>query len=130
MSTGTELGFDIDEKTVELFDAILVNIATDKEVKKEFKKIQFIKTLQNKYDKSKGPIRQLMEKMGKLEKTYAGIQMDNRRLVSDMNTLTQIIKDFAAATDPKYQNPEYQNRAIKQLRGIKLRTSTYTWNNK
>ena len=125
MSTGTDLGFDIDEEIVDLFDSILVNIATDEGIKEEFKKLQFIKILQNKHNKLKGPIRQIMEKMGKLEKTYANIQMDNRRLVSDMDTLTQIVKNFAAAT-----NPEHRNRAIEQLQGINLRKLTYSWNNK
>lgn len=128
MSTGTDLGFDIDEETVELFDAILVNIATDKELKGEFKKLRFIKTLQNNYNKSKGPIRQLMEKMGKIEETYASIQMDNRRLVSDMDTLVSTIKEFAGTA-----NPEHKDRALKKLQGINLRNlrnATYSWNNK
>lgn len=125
MSAGTDLGFDVDEETIELFDAILVNIATDKELKEEFKKLRFIKTLQNNYNKSKGPIRQLMEKMGKIEETYVSIQMDNRRLVSDMDTLIRTIKEVTDAA-----NPEHKYRALEKLQGINLRSSTYSWNNK
>ena len=125
MSIGTDLGFDIDEETVNLFDSILVNIATDEELKKEFKKLQFIKSLQNKHNKSKGPIRQLMEKMGKIEETYVGIQMDNRRVVSDMNTLIEAVRDFAAA-----HNAEQKHRALERLQGINLRYSSYSWNHK
>ena len=125
MTTVTDLGYDINEENVDLFDSIIVNNETDEGIKAKLKKLQFIKILQNKHNKLKGPIRQIMEKMGKLEKTYANIQMDNRRLVSDMDTLTQIVKNFSAAT-----KHEHRNREVEKEQDINLRKLTYSWNNK
>ena len=37
MSTGTDLGFDLDEETIETFDAILLACTQDPELKEELK---------------------------------------------------------------------------------------------
>jgi len=57
------IGFDLDEETVETFDAILLALTQDPELKDEFKKLKFIQSLKDKYDGSKGPIKQIIQKL-------------------------------------------------------------------
>lgn len=123
MSTGSELGFDIDEETIELFDAILVNLTYDDELKEEFKKLRFVKTLQSRYNSSKGPIKQLMEKMAKIEKTYYEIQMDNQRAVRDMSEMARAVQNFANA-----RTAEQKKQSLQRLEGITFREGAYSWN--
>ncbi len=85
-------GYDLDEETVKLFDSILVNIATDPELRHEFKKMQFIKTLEGKAPKGPGPIQQLLEKTAKLERNYLDINMDLRRVISDMQHMERQLR--------------------------------------
>lgn len=132
MSAETDLGFNFDPETIELLDAILLNITTDEELNEEFKKLKFIKTLQSKYDGSSGPIRQMMDKMAKIEKThyqwqkeFARTKMDMKRAIADMTEATRTIRTAAQAGDTiaKYE-------ALKKLEGMEYRQNSYTWNEK
>ena len=132
MSTGTDLGFNFDPETIELLDAILLNITTDDELHEEFIKLKFIKTLQDQYDGSKGPIRQMMDKMAKIEQEHTAllndhvrVQTDCRRAVADMTTAAKAIRAASAAPtdDARFQ-------ALKKLEGIEHRQNSYTWNQK
>lgn len=132
MSTGSELGFDLDEEVVELFDAILLNITRDKELNEEFKKLKFIKTLQSKYDGSKGPIKQMLEKLAKIEKEtlemrleFVKTKVDCRRAVEDLTFVCHTIREAAKTED---KNVRYN--ALKKLEGVEQRKSQYSWNHK
>ena len=70
MSSGTNLGFDLDEETIEMFDSILLALTQDPELREEFTKLKFIQVLKNKFDGSDGPIKQMMQKMTKLERDF------------------------------------------------------------
>jgi hypothetical protein len=126
------LGFDLDEETVEVFDAILRNVLTDKELNDEFKKLKFVQKLHDNYDETKGPIRQIIEKLGKIEKDYDTIlnehlkvQRDMRRAVADMTETTRTIRTAAMTQDA---NSKYE--ALKRLEGLEYRQNSYTWNDK
>jgi hypothetical protein len=126
------LGFDLDEETVEVFDAILRNVLTDKELNDEFKKLKFVQKLHDNYDETKGPIRQIIEKLGKIEKDYDTIlnehlkvQRDMRRAVADMTETTRTIRTAAMTQDT---NSKYE--ALKRLEGLEYRQNSYTWNDK
>lgn len=132
MSTGSDLGFDLDKETIELFDAILLNIVHDEELNEEFKKLKFVKTLQSKYDGSNGPIKQIIQKLSKIEKTnyemrkeFARAKVDCRRAVEDLTLATRAIREAATAED---RDAKYA--AMKKLEGIEWRKAQYSWNHK
>lgn len=89
------IGYDLDEETVKLFDSILVNIATDPELRQEFKKLQFIKTLEGKMPEGKGPIQQLLEKTAKIERDQLEQNMDLRRVITDLQHIARTVDKIA-----------------------------------
>jgi len=128
----TQLGFNIDEETIEMFDSILLALTQDPELREEFTKLKFIQVLKNKFDSSDGPIKQMMQKMAQLERGFTEIreeqtkaQMDMKRAVSDMTSATRSIR---AAAEAKNKEEKYQ--ALKKLEGIQFRHGSYTWNQK
>lgn len=130
MSTGTVLGFNLDEETIELFDAILLNLSQDAELNEEFTKLKFVRKLHDKYDGSKGPIKQILEKLSKIEQDYvtmrhqhANTQTDMRRAIADMTEATRTIRTAAQARD---KNEKYN--ALKKLEGMEHRLKQYSWN--
>lgn len=139
MSAETEIGFDLDEETVELFDAILLAVTQDEQVSEEFNKLKFIRSLKNNYDSSPGPIRQMIQKLAKIERDqshmlaeHAKSRMDMRRAVEDMRRavedmtlLSMTIRDAALIDD---RNAKYEK--LKALEGLELRRKTYSWNQK
>ena len=132
MSTGTDLGFDLDEETIELFDAILLNLSQDRELSDEFKKLKFVRKLHDNYDGSVGPIKQILEKLSKIEKDYitmrhqhTTVQTDMRRAVADMTEVTRTIR-IAAMTEDRLT----ATQAAKKLEGIEHRLKQYSWNHK
>lgn len=132
MSTGTELGFDLDEKTIEIFDSILLALTQDPELNEEFTKLKFIQILKNEFTDTDGPIKQLIQKIGQLERSFAEMQiehvkaqLDMKRAVSDMTSATRAIR---AAAEAKSKQEKYQ--ALKKLEGIQFRHGSYTWNQK
>ena len=132
MSTPTDLGFNLDEETIEMFDSILLAITQDPDLNEEFTKLKFIQVLKDKYDGSEGPIKQLMQKMAQLERSFTVMtdehtkaQMDMKRAVSDMTSATRAIRGAAQA---KSKEEKYQ--ALKKLEGIEFRKGSYTWNQK
>jgi len=125
-------GFDLDEATVDTFDAILIAIANDPELGEEFTKLSFIQTLKGEYDGSDGPIKQIMQKLAQIEQghnhmvtEHAKAQMDAKRAVSDLTAATEAIRAAAGAV-----NQEERNKALQKLEGIKFRQGSYTWNQK
>jgi len=112
-----QLGFDLDTETVRLLDAIITNISQDDEVKEEFKKLSFIKTLADKYDNTPGPIEQLLEKVSQIEKHKFQESMDLRRLISDVEHLAQVIERYAP------QSAE----AVKGIKDIDKRSKYYSF---
>jgi len=132
MSADTEIGFDLDEETVELFDAILLAVTQDEQVSEEFNKLKFIRSLKNNYDSSPGPIRQMIQKLAKIERDqshmlaeHAKSRMDMRRAVEDMTLLSRTIHDAAMLDD---RNAKYEK--IKALEGLEYRKQHYSWNQK
>lgn len=130
MSTGTELGFNLDEETIELFDAILLNLTQDAELAEEFTKLKFVRKLHDNYDGSKGPIKQIMEKLAKIEKEYHDMVADHivietnmRRAIADMTDATRAIR---AASTARTATEQYE--ALKKLEGMEYRQNSYTWN--
>ncbi len=128
----TQLGFNLDEETIEMFDSILLALTQDPELKEEFTKLKFIQVLKDKFDGSDGPIKQLIQKMSQLERGFremkvehAKAQMDMQRAVSDMTEATRTIR---AAAEAKSEEEKYQ--ALKKLEGIQFRQGFYTWNQK
>lgn len=87
-----DMGFDLDDETVILLDAILTNIATDSELKEEFKKLKFIKSLGDNYNNKRGPIRQLLDKVAEIERDRFHANLDMRRLIADMQHLAQVVE--------------------------------------
>jgi len=127
-----ERGFDLDEETVELFDAILLAITSDDEVAEEFKKLKFIRSLKDNYDGSPGPMRQIITKLAKIERDYSVIsadyaqaRLDLRRAVEDMTLLSKTIREAAMVED---RNMKYEK--MKALEGLEFRRKTYSWNQK
>jgi len=125
-------GFDLDEETVETFDAILLALAKDPELAEEFTKLKFIQVLKDEFDGSDGPIKQIMQKLAQIEQGYshmvtehAKAQMDTKRAVSDLTMATDAIR---AAAEAKNKEEKYQ--ALKKLEGVKFRQGSYTWNQK
>lgn len=125
-------GFDLDEKTIEMFDSILLALTQDPELSEEFKKLKFIQILKDKFDGSDGPIKQMMQKMTQLERSFVVMsdehtkaQMDMKRAVSDMTSATRAIRGAAEA-----KNKEEKYQALKKLEGIEFRKGSYTWNQK
>jgi len=92
MVSADELGFDLDIETVRLLDAVITNIASDAEVKEEFKKLSFIKSLGNTYDETPGPIEQLLEKVARMEKSKYREAEDLYRLIGDVQHLAAIVE--------------------------------------
>jgi hypothetical protein len=132
MSAETEIGFDLDEETVELFDAILLAVTQDEQVSEEFNKLKFIRSLKNNYDSSPGPIRQMIQKLAKIERDqshmlaeHAKSRMDMRRAVEDMTLLAKTIRDAAFIDD---RNAKYEK--LQALEGLEFRRKTYSWNQK
>jgi hypothetical protein len=130
MANGTEFGFNLDEETVEIFDAILLALTQDPELKEEFTKLKFIQKLKDNYDGSKGPMRQIMEKLAALEKMNGSImnehmsaQRDMRRAVEDMTNATRQIRNAVLA-----QNATDKMRAVQKLEGMEIRQTHYSWN--
>ena len=132
MSTGTDLGFDLDEETIELFDAILLNLSQDRELSDEFKKLKFVRKLHDNYDGSVGPIKQILIKLAKIEQDYSTmsrehtrIQTDCRRAIEDLTLVCRAIREAAKAKDDTARYNE-----LKKLEGIEFRTSQYSCNHK
>ena len=130
MSTGTDLGFNLDEETIELFDAILLNLSQDAELHEEFIKLKFVRKLHDKYDGSIGPIKQILIKLAKIEQDYStmknnhmAMQMDLKRAVSDMTEATRTIRTAAHTQDT---SEKWQ--ALKKLEGMEHRLKQYSWN--
>ena len=117
----TELGFDLDEETVKLFDAILVNIATDPELKEEFKKLKFIKALENKHNDAKGPIQQLLEKVALIEKDRFEGNMDLRRVIADMEHLAKVVQQTL---------PPENKEQLRGIHEVKKNMKYYTYQGK
>ena len=125
-------GFDLDEKTIETFDSILLALTQDPELQEEFTKLKFIQILKAKYDSSDGPIKQIMMKLSQIEQAqkhmideHTKMQMDLKRAVADMTHATKAIRQAAMSKDAQVQRD-----ALKQLEGIELRIPSYTWNQK
>jgi len=125
-------GFDLDEETIETFDAILLALTQDPELKEEFKKLKFIQTLKDKYDGSKGPMKQMIEKLSHIEKEHAimvnehvKVQTDMRRAVADMTEATRTIRTAAMTEDRAVASA-----AAKKLEGMEHRMKQYSWNHK
>ena len=123
-------GFDLDEETIETFDAILLALTQDPELKEEFKKLKFIQSLKDKYDGSKGPMKQMMEKMSQIEQEQAAMvkehiktDTDLRRAVSDMTEATRTIRTAAMTEDR-----QTATNAAKKLEGMEHRLKQYSWN--
>ena len=126
------LGFDLDPETVEVFDAILRNVLTDKELNDEFKKLKFVQKLHDNYNETKGPIRQIIEKLGKIEQDYKTIMDEHirtetnmRRAIADLTEATRTIRTAAMTQD---QNSRYN--ALKKLEGMEYRQDSYNWGDK
>lgn len=116
-------GFDFDPELIDLFDAILQNIHDEGELKEEFSKLKFIKKLEGTYNSKPGPLKQLIEKMGTMEREFTNTQLDMRRMTADMNhTIDAIKKAVNAQTQMDLQE------SIDQLQGIKKRQRNYEWN--
>ena len=125
-------GFDLDEETIETFDAILLALTQDPELREEFKKLKFIQTLKDKYDGSKGPMKQMIEKLSHIEKEHAimvnehvKVQTDMRRAVADMTEATRTIRTAAMTEDRAVASA-----AAKKLEGMEHRLKQYSWNHK
>lgn len=125
-----DAGFDLDEETIETFDAILLALTQDPELREEFKKLKFIQALKDEYDGSKGPIKQIIEKLSKIEQEHAAMlavhtttQTDLRRAVSDMTDVTRTIR-MAAMTEDR----QTATQAAKKLEGMEHRLKQYSWN--
>ena len=125
-------GFDLDDETVETFDAILLALTQDPELKDEFKKLKFIQTLKDNYDGSKGPMKQVMEKLSQLEREnriiadeHMKAQRDMRRAIEDMTSATRQIRNAVLA-----DNATTKMRAVQKLEGMEHRQAHYTWNQK
>jgi len=128
----TQQGFDLDEETIEMFDSILLALTQDPELREEFTKLKFIQVLKDKFDGSDGPIKQMMQKMAQLERSFTVMQeehtkaqMDTRRAVNDMTSATRSIRAAAEA-----KNKEEKYEALKKLAGLEFREGSYTWNQK
>lgn len=132
MSSGTDLGFNLDEETIELFDAILLNLSQDDELNEEFTKLKFVRKLHDKYDGSIGPIKQILIKLAKVEQDYSimknnhiSMQLDLKRAVSDLVEATRTIRTAAMTED---RNTSWA--AAKKLEGMEHRLKQYSWNHK
>lgn len=125
-------GFDLDEETIETFDAILLALTHDPELAEEFTKLKFIQVLKDEYDGSTGPIKQIMQKLAQIEQGYnhmvtehAKAQMDAKRAVADMIEATRKMRQVAITEDR-----QERLKIIEQLEGIERRQGSYTWNQK
>lgn len=114
-----QLGFDLDEETIKLLDAVIVNISTDEDIKDEFKKLRFIKSLGDNYKDTKGPIEQLLEKVAKIERDRFEANLDLRRVISDFKHLATIMQ---ANLPPK------EAKRLEEICGINGRSKFYTFN--
>lgn len=128
----TEFGFDLDEETIETFDAILLALSQDPELKEEFTKLKFIQKLKDSYDGSKGPIKQIIQKLSDIEQQNVALmnqhqqaQLDMRRAVEDMTTATRQIRNAVLA-----QTATEKLSAVQKLEGMEYRQAHYTWNEK
>jgi predicted nucleic acid-binding Zn-ribbon protein len=116
-------GFDFDPETIDLMDAILQNILDDEELEEEFKKLKFIKKLNGEFNDAPGPLKQLIEKMGTMEREFTRVTLDMQRAVSDLH---HVIDAMQKAVDAKTQK-DLQG-SIDQMQGVRKRLKHYTWN--
>ena len=99
-------GFDFDEETVRLMDAILINIADDEQVKEEFEKLGFLRKLKDTYEYGPGPFTQILNKVSKAEQDRLRNNVDIRRLIADMDQSLQIIQSML----PPEKQREFRHR--------------------
>ena len=125
------IGFDLDEETIETFDAILLALTHDPGLKDEFKKLKFIQSLKNEYDGSRGPIKQIMQKLSDIEQLNVAMmnqhqqaQLDMKRAVEDMTSATRQIRNAVLA-----DNATAKLSAVRKLEGMEIRQTHYSWNN-
>ncbi len=116
-------GFDFDPEMIDLFDAILQNIHDAGELKEEFTKLKFIKQLEGTYNSKPGPLKQLIEKMGTMEREFTRTKLDMQRVTSDLNRTLKTLQNMAQA-----RSQEELHKQIEQLQEIQGRTQYYTWN--
>ena len=123
-------GFDLDEETIETFDSILLALTNNPELQEEFTKLKFIQVLKSEYDSSDGPIKQMIQKMAQIEQgqkqmldEHTKAQMDMKRAVADMTAATKAIRQSSQA-----MTAVQKADVLKQLEGLELRQSSYTWN--
>ena len=113
-----ELGFDLDTETVRLIDAIITNIAKDDTVKEEFKKLSFIKSLEDNYDDGAGPIEQLLEKVAQIERHKFEESLDLRRVIADLEHLSKVVERYL---------PSKGKETLKGIHEIDKRSKYYSY---
>ena len=113
-----KLGFDLDIETVRLFDAIITNISKDENIKEEFKKLSFIRSLQDKYDDTDGPIEQLLEKVAQIERHRFEERIDIRNLIAEVETLSVLVEKYL---------PRPQREILKQANKISASSKYYSY---
>jgi hypothetical protein len=118
-------GFDFDPETIDLMDAILQNMLDEGEIKDEFKKLKFVKQLEGTYNGKPGPLKQLIEKMGTMEREFTRSQMDMQRAISDITEMSRIMSKAAMA-----HTASEKMEAMQSLQGIQSRSQYYSWNQK
>jgi hypothetical protein len=116
-------GFDFDPELIDLFDAVLQNVHDEGDLKEEFTKLKFIKKLDGTYNSKPGPLKQLIEKMGTMEREFTRTKLDMQRVTGDLNNALRTIQNMAAA-----RTREDMVKEIEKLQEIKGRSEYYTWN--
>lgn len=116
-------GFDFDPELIDLFDAVLQNVTDEGELKDEFTKLKFIKKLEGTYNSKPGPLKQLIEKMGAMEREFARTKLDMQRMTTDLNNALRSIQNMAAA-----RTREEMVREIEKIQEVKGRSEYYSWN--
>jgi hypothetical protein len=116
-------GFDFDPELIDLFDAVLQNVHDEGDLKEEFTKLKFIKKLEGTYNSKPGPLKQLIEKMGTMEREFTRTKLDMQRVTGDLNNALRTIQNMAAA-----RTREDMVKEIEKLQEIKGRSEYYTWN--
>ena len=118
-------GFDFDPEIIDLIDAVLQNITDSGELKEEFKKLKFVKQLEGTYNSRPGPLKQLIEKMGTIEREFTRTQLDMQRATNDMQ---HAVRSIYEAVNSKSREELY--KSIEKLQGIESRAKYYSWNSK
>lgn len=113
-------GFDFDPELIDLFDAILQNINDEGELKEEFKRLKFIKQLDGTYNSRPGPLKQLIEKMGTMEREFTTTKLDMQRIITDLNETVRAMKNAMQA-----KTQEDLKKEIDRLQGVQKRTKHY-----